>query len=124
MGLYDYDTQRNNINLIYNDKDREFKSVLAYNSRRIDTKQYKNGRAPAKRGTTNHNVYGITFDNQKTWHFNNGKDNLTGGATFKREHFKSLATPSNRIHRDAYSIYSSYDHQFSDKLTTIIGVRG
>lgn len=122
-GIYDYDTQRNNINLIYNDKDREFKSVLAYNSRRIDTKQYKSGRAPAVRGT-NYGVYGITFDNQKTWHFNNGKDNLTSGATFKREHYKALATPSDRIHRDAYSIYSSYDHQFSDKLSTIIGARG
>lgn len=122
-GLYDYDSQRNNINLIYDDKDSEFKSVLAYNNRRIDTRQFKSGKAPAVRGT-NYNVYGITFDNQKTWHFNDGKDSLTSGLTFRREHYKSLATPTDRIHRDAYSLFSSYDHRFNDKLSTIIGVRG
>lgn len=122
-GIYDYDSQRNNINLIYDDKDSEFKSILAYNNRRIDTKNYKNGKAPAVRGT-NYNVYGITFDNQKTWHFNDDKDSLTSGITFKREHYKSLATPTDRIHRDAYSIYSSYDHKFTDKFSTILGMRG
>lgn len=30
MGNYNYDSQRNNINLIYNDKDHEFKSILAF----------------------------------------------------------------------------------------------
>ena len=122
-GIYDYDSQRNNINLIYDDKDSAFKSVLAYNNRRIDTKNYKNGKAPAVRGT-NYNVYGITFDNQKTWHFNDDKDSLTSGVTFKREHYKSLANSTDRIHRDAYSVYSSYDHKFTDKFSTILGMRG
>lgn len=40
-GNYNYDSQRNNINLIYNDKDHEFKSILAFNNRRLDSHQYK-----------------------------------------------------------------------------------
>lgn len=122
-GIYNYDSQRNNVNLIYNDKESQFKSILAYNNRRIDTQQLKSGKTPAVRGT-NYNVYGITFDNQKTWNFNDGKDSLTSGITFKREHYKSLANTANRIHRDAYSIYSSYDHKFTDKFSTILGMRG
>lgn len=123
-GIYDYDTQRNNINLIYNDKDNEFKSILAYNNRRLESRQAKTDVSPYTRGSTVYNIYGITFDNQKTWHFNNESDSLTSGVTFKREHYKKLNKSSDRIYRDAYSIYSSYDHKFNDKLSTIIGMRG
>lgn len=127
MGNYNYDSQRNNINLIYNDKDHEFKSILAFNNRRLDSHQYALNSTTKKWGTarsTNYNVYNITFDNQKVWHFNDDKDSLTGGMTFKREHWNELENTSERVHRDSYSLYSSYDHHFNDKFSTIIGVRG
>ena len=126
-GTYNYDSQRNDVNLIYNDKDHDFKSVLAFNNRRLDSHQYKRDSKKKTWGTvrsTNYNVYNLVFDNQKTWHLNDGKDNLTAGATFKREHWNSLAVTSDRVHRDSYSFYTSYDHQFTDKFSTIIGVRG
>lgn len=124
-GIFDYDSQRNNINLIYNDKESQFKSILAYNNRRIDAKQYPSGKPPVKKSEgSNYNVYGITFDNQKTWKFNDGKESLTSGITFKREHYKNLLMTSKRIHRDAYSAYASYDYQFNNKLSTILGMRG
>lgn len=128
MGRYEYDARRNNINLIYNNKDTQFKSVLAYNDRRLDTTQTKydsntpQGIKSISRGT-NYHVYGITFDNQKTWNFNAGKDSLTSGVTFKREHWKRLSD-TDRIGRNAYSIYSSYSHAFTDRFTGVLGMRG
>ena len=128
-GKYAYDTQRNNVNLIYNDKENLFKSVLAYNSRRLDsTNLYYNTNQTVdtnltKRGTA-YSVYGINFDNQKTWKLNADRDSLTSGITFKREHYKELAETDNSVSRTAYSIYSSYTHEFSPKFSGILGMRG
>lgn len=128
-GKYAYDTQRNNINLIYNDKESLFKSVLSYNNRRLDsTYFYYNTDQTVddnltKRGTA-YNVYGLNFDNQKTWKLNEDKDSLTSGITFKREHYKELAETDNSISRTAYSIYSSYSHEFTPKFSSILGIRG
>ena len=128
-GKYVYDTQKNNINLIYNDQENLFKSVLAYNNRRLDSTYYyykadqSLNTAKTKRGTA-YNVYGITSDTQKTWKFNNENDSLTSGITFKKEHYKELANTDNSIGRNAYSIYSSYSHQFNNKFTGILGMRG
>ena len=128
-GKYAYDAQKNNINLIYNDQENLFKSILAYNNRRLDsTYFYYNAdqtvnTSKTKRGTA-YNVYGVTSDTQKTWKLNNDKDSLTSGVTFKKEHYKELANTDNSIGRNAYSVYSSYSHQFNDRFTGILGMRG
>ena len=125
-GKYIYDAQRNNINLIYDDKENLFKSVLAYNARRLDSTSYyykNNTINKVSRGTA-YTVYGLNFDNQKTWNLNDDKDTLTSGIAFKREHYKALANTDNAIGRNAYSVYSSYSHQFAPKFTGILGMRG
>ena len=128
-GKYAYDTQKNNINFVFNDQDNLFKSVLAYNNRRLDSTYYyynadqSLNTAKTKRGTA-YNVYGITSDTQKTWKLNSEKDSLTSGFTFKKEHYKELANTDNSIGRNAYSVYSSYSHQFDNKFTGILGMRG
>lgn len=121
---YTYWDRRNNINLIYNNPDTLFKSVLAYNGRHLDTDSLtlKSGKIIPGR-STNYDVYGITFDNQKTWKFNNDKNSLTAGLTYKREHYKELEDTNNAIGRNAYSIYASYSHQFTPKFTGIFGAR-
>lgn len=126
-GKYEYDSQRNNINLIYDDKDAEFRSILAYNNRRLDTVNVAYNKDESvkriSRGT-NYNVYGLTFDTQKSWHFNDGADDLTSGVTFKREHWKRLSDRSDKIGRNAFSVYSSWQHEFTPRLTGIFGARG
>lgn len=128
-GKYAYDAQKNNINLIYNDQENLFKSVLAYNNRRLDsTYFYYNtdqtvNTSKTKRGTA-YNVYGVTSDTQKSWRLNNEKDTLTSGITFKKEHYQELANTDNSIGRNAYSVYSSYSHKFNDRFTGILGMRG
>lgn len=68
-GKYEYEAQRNNINLIYDDKDAEFRSILAYNNRRLDTVNVaynKNQSVKRLSGGTNYHIYGLTFDTQKS----------------------------------------------------------
>lgn len=126
-GKYEYDTQKNNLNLVYDDKDAGVKSILAFNNRRIDSTYVKYDKKQNVKGTsrgTNYNVYGITFDNQKNWHFNRGRDNLIAGVTYHYDHYKELENTDNRIGRRNYSVYGSYSHDFTDRLTGVFGVRG
>lgn len=130
-GVYRYDDVRNNVNLIYNDQDSKYRSVLAYNNRKLDSHNIYYDKKQNVLGTmrgTNYNVQGITFDNQKTWDFNDGKDKLIGGITFKRELYKGKASLPGKVFgsigRNAYSVYSSYSHQFNDRFSSIVGVRG
>lgn len=126
VGKYEYDSVRNNLDLIYNDEESHFKSILAYNSRRLDTTNvYYNKnqeRTKTSRGT-NYNVYNFNFDNQKTWYFNDNKDSLTAGADLKYEHYKSLSDSDSRLGRKSYGLFASYSHAFNDRLTGIFGAR-
>ena len=124
---YVYRDIRDNLNLIYNNPDTMFRSILAFNSRKLDsdTLSLNSKTGVIKPGrSTNYMVYGLTFDNQKTWKFNNDKNSLTAGLTYKREHFKELENTDNSIGRNAYSVYASYAHQFAPKFKGILGVRG
>ena len=125
---YEYETKKNNINLIYDDKDSEFRSILAYNDRVSSSRgvNYKNQKIDkySFSGGSNYRVYGMTFDNQKAWHFNKGRDSLVSGVTYKYEHYKEKIKKDNKIGRKSYSLYSSYSHEFNDELTGIFGARG
>lgn len=125
---YEYETKKNNINLVYDDKSSEFKSILAYNDRLSTSRgvSYKDQKITGYSfgGSSNYRVYGVTFDNQKAWHFNDGRDSLVGGITYKYEHYKEKYNKDNKIGRKSYSLYSSYSHEFNDELTGIFGARG
>lgn len=107
-----YYDKRNNINFVYDDKDANVKSVLAYNSLKLK------GGGDA---TTDYDLYGINFDNQKTWQLRDGKDFLVTGFTLQREHLEKDST--NNFDRDSYALYGSYSRQMNDKLTATLGLR-
>lgn len=127
-GKYEYETKKNNINLVYDDKSSEFKSILAYNDRLSTSRgvKYKNQKITGYSfgASSNYRVYGMTFDNQKAWHFNEGRDSLVGGITYKYEHYKERIKKDNKIGRKSYSLYTSYSHEFNNELTGIFGARG
>lgn len=143
-GKADYNTIKNNLDLIYNDEGSHFRSILAYNSKRLDTKNIyyrSDGQVDLKEHGSNqhYNIYNFNFDNQKTWFFNDKKDSLTAGASFKYEHYKQLSngarefsnhpyyfnfnSTSHRINRKSYGVFASYSHAFNDRLTGILGFR-
>jgi vitamin B12 transporter len=108
-----YYDKRNNVNLVYDNKDAAFKSVLAYNSTNL-----KGGGA----ATTDYDLYGLNFDNQKTWRLRDGKDSLVTGLTLQREHCGKNYS-SDSFDRDSYALYGSYSRQMSDKFTVTLGLR-
>ena len=118
---YRYEDLRNNVNLVYDDKENSVKSVLSYNMRRLDS--LKISGATATR-STNYTTDSWTLDNQKAWNLNQGKDAWIGGFTFKREGYESLSDKSLSIDRTSNALYTSYTHQFNPKFSTIIGMRG
>lgn len=119
---YRYKDKRNNINLVYNDKEDEYKAVLAYNMRRLDSTKITSSNIISR--STNYNVSSWTFDNQKTWRLNGNKDSLIGGIVFKREDYQELEDRSKNIDRDAVGVYTSYTQQLTPKFSTVLGLRG
>lgn len=108
-----YYDKRSNVNLVYDNKEAAFKSVLAYNSINL-----KGGGA----ATTDYDMYSINFDNQKTWWLRDGKDSLIAGLTLQREHNGKNYSPAN-FDRDSYALYGSYSREMSDKFTVTLGLR-
>ncbi len=107
-----YYDKRKNVNFVYDDKDTAVKSVLAYNSLNLK------GGGDA---TTNYDLYGINFDNQKTWRLRDGKDSLVAGLTVQREHLEKDS--SQNFDRDSYALYGSYSRQMSERLVVTLGLR-
>ncbi len=126
---YFYEDTRDNISAIYDDKENMFKSVLAYNKRKVEP----------KRGTiTNWNIgplnwyyssrwnlESLTWDTQKGWKLNGDKDTLIVGLNFLREKAKTWqsATTYGSGDRKTYALYTSYKHQFSPKFEATLGLR-
>lgn len=122
--FYTYDDVRNNINFIYNDADNDFKSTLSYNKRRSFADKYTYSSKKWEL-SERYDMYGINFDNQKTWDFRDGKDSLTGGITIAREHFDNPGeSTSKKSSRDSVALYASYSYENNPDFTTILGLRG
>ena len=125
--LYKISDTRNNINLVYDDKDSGLKSVLAYNKRRSYSDKYSYS---TKKWdiSERYNMYSWTSDTQKKWDFRNGKDSLIAGFTFSRESYGGANTTNKKIWQSAYrnntSIYTSYSTEITPDFTMILGVRG
>lgn len=107
-----YYDKRNNINFVYDNKNKAVKSVLAYNSLNLK------GGGDA---TTDYDLYGVNFDNQKTWRLREGKDSLVAGLTLQREHLEKDS--SKNFDRDSYALYGSYNRQMSENLVATLGLR-
>lgn len=127
---YYYKEIRDNVSAIYEDKDAMFKSILAYNRRRVDPRSasIKNGviQPMAWNYSSNWNLSSWTWDTQKGWKLRGDKDTLVLGFDFNRENSevwkKDFTSDSGS--RKTYALYASYNYQFSPKFSAILGLRG
>ena len=121
---YSYDDKRDNVALIYDDNNNKVKSNLTFNRRRVDGKQYKTDGTVARSGnSSNFVLYSINFDNNKKWDLSD-KSSLLAGFTANKEKYKEIADSSHAIDRDSLGVYVSYDHKYTDRLSSVIGLRG
>lgn len=124
--LSDYHSRKDNVNLIYNNKEHRFRSMLAYNSLHMDGNKRiytKPGIYETDRINVPYHVQSVTFDNQKEWIFRGGEDSLIGGLTYNGEHYKRLNDTNKRVYRDSYSAYLSWNHEYNERLSSTIGFR-
>jgi len=125
--LYKYDDVRNNLNLIYDNKNNHVKSVLSFNKRYSfgDKYTYSTGKwAISER----YNMYGLNWDTQKTWQLRNDLDTLIAGVTLAQEHYNDPSTDDAAIRKNALrnslAVYGSYTYAVSPKFNTTLGLRG
>lgn len=124
--ISDYHSIKDNVNLIYNDTNSGYRAILAYNSRKLDGKKVTygpKGKTTTKRVNVPYQVRGITFDNQKIWTFDEGRNTVIGGVTYKGEHYNRLDDKNKKVYRDSYSAYLSYGHEYNRQFSTILGMR-
>lgn len=123
---YKYDDVRNNFNLSYDDKNNNFKSVLSFNKRHAfaDSYAYKD----KKWGISErYDMYGINWDNQKTWQLRDDQDTLIAGVTLAREHYNGLlnstAVNYNNALRNSLAVYGAYTYNVNPRFSTTLGLR-
>ncbi|MBQ7759646.1 MAG: TonB-dependent receptor [Acidaminococcaceae bacterium] len=104
--------------LSYSGKDNGVNATIGYNYRKVDGWDF----AKDIEISSNAELSSWIGDVQKKWEF--GDNSLIAGYAFKRENYDSLVTKANKAHRTNNSIYLSYDHKFSDKFSTTVGIRG
>ena len=122
QNIYTYDDRRYNFSFVYDDKDAGLKSVLGFNYRRLDGITYTFPGNTKTHGST-YNMYSINSDTQKTWNLRGDKDTVIAGLTLNREHYKDPTNTSRNALRNTVALYLSYDYEFSNKFSTIIGLR-
>lgn len=124
--LYKYDDVRNNLNLSYDNKDDNFKSVLSFNKRHAfgDKYDYKTGGWGI---SERYNMYGINWDNQKAWKLRDDRDTLIAGVTLAREHYNGLpgstAVKYNNALRNSFAVYGAYTYNINPEFSTTLGLR-
>ena len=132
---YYYPDTRDNVSAIYDDKENMFKSVLAYNRRKVDTKQgnitnWQHG--TMDKNVNNSSVWSLnswTWNTQKGWNLRGDKDTLILGFDLTREHANTWEKPPSGLiqgsgSRTTYSLFTSYKRQFSPKFSATLGLRG
>ena len=124
--LYKYSDTRNNINLIYDNKEDNFKSVLSYNKRRAFADKYVYT-DKAWGISERYDMYGINWDNQKTWQFRNDLDTLIAGVTLANEHFHDPSTDHAAIRKNALrnslAVYGAYTYAVNPDFSATLGLR-
>lgn len=121
---YSYVDKRDNVALIYADPVEKVRSNLAFNRRRVDGTVYKpNGTVARSGSSSNYVLYSINFDNNKEWKLSE-KGNLLAGFTANKERYQEIADSSNAISRDSLGVYISYDQKYTDRFSTVLGLRG
>lgn len=124
---YHYNDTRNTLSLVYDDKNNNIKSILSYNSKKVDSTNYDEAGKPSKTYSSNYKVSNIYFDTQKKWEFKKS-DSLIFGITAKHEKFdqafKNDYGNEYDNARNSYGAYLSYNRHFNDKFSATLGLRG
>lgn len=125
--LYKYDDIRNNLNLVYDNKNNNIKSVLSFNKRYSfgDKYTYSKGKWEV---SERYNMYGLNWDTQKTWHMRSNQDTLIAGVTLAQEHYNDPSTDTAAIRKNALrnslAIYGAYTYAMTPDFSTTLGLRG
>lgn len=124
---YSYKDTKNTASLVYNDKKHQIKSILAYNSKRVESRQFNAaGVEQSPSQSSNYKVSNIYFDTQKKWDFGKA-DSLIFGITGKHEAYKQRFENQygNKYdnERNSFGAYLSYNKHFNDRFSTILGLR-
>lgn len=121
---YSYHDKRDNIALIYDNNDKNFKSNLSFNRRRIDGRQYSTKGVVSRSGASSNIVlYSINFDNNKKWNLSDNRS-LLAGFTANKEKYEEIVDRSHAISRDSLGVYLSYDQKYNNRFSSILGFRG
>lgn len=115
---YKYNDKRINTGLTYTGKENGIKATIGYNYRLVDGYDFTKD-IPT---SSNADLSSYIGDIQKKWEF--GKNSLIAGYSYKRENYKNRVVEAKSAHRLSNSIYLSYENVFSDKFSTILGLRG
>lgn len=120
---YQYDDKRDNVALIYSDKEHDWTSNLSYNRRRIDGQKIDTkGKVSRSGGSSNIVLSRINLDTTKKWQLSQ-QGSLVTGFTADREQYAEIIDRSHEITRDSLGLYASYSHDFSDKFSAVLGMR-
>ncbi len=124
---YYYKDVRENFSISWDDKDNQFKSIIAYNKRDINpySSKIENWkRFPMEsNSTSNWRMETIGWNTQKGWDLRNGKDHLVAGFEIAKEKYLNKYNGKQKDDRTNYAIFASYKYQFSPKFSTTLGVR-
>ncbi len=125
--LYTYDDVRNNINLIYDNKNNNIKSVLSFNKRHAFADKYTYS-SKKWNISERYDMYGINWDTQKIWQLREDQDTLIAGVTLAQEHYNGLASSTavnkDNALRNSVAAYGSYTYAVNPKFSTTLGLRG
>lgn len=118
--IYDqrYDDYRQTADITYEGKNDHVKALLGYNWRKVEGSDYVKHQALDSNGTYD----GLIFDVQKSWQLN-PRDLLLGGYSFKHESGDNTSSGKS-TGRSSNALYTAYTHQFNDRFTATLGLRG
>lgn len=118
------DTKRNTVGLTYNDEENGWRGVIGYNNLHVVSRYDKS--YPKQYGDADYKGYNFNFDLQKKFKFRDDKDSLVLGTTINHENWNvvNAGYKVDKVNtRNNYSLYESYDHQFTDRYSMIFGLR-
>lgn len=122
---YEYTDTKNALSLVYDDKENNTKTTLAYNEVKMDTMNvlYPSGELVRSSNTMCYEASNLYFDSQKQWDLGNDS-NLIAGVTMKHEKYDQLYADTVDNSRNSYAIYASYNKKFNDRFSAVLGLRG
>lgn len=132
-----YKDEKNNFDITYQDLKNKTKIIGYYHSRLLNAKEHKGLVGVFKdKKSSNYRANNFGVDIQKAWEFKSEKkgkkDTLVAGVSIEREGYTGHRNktkleknyPEYKTHRENIGTYLQYTHQYNNKISTTIGMRG